>query len=678
MKFRYYLGFILAFTLLFSCQPKQNEKVETETTIVNNESFEFMAEQFADIKVLRYQVPGFDQLTLKQKKYAYFLSQAGLAGRDIIYDQNYRHNLKIRRALEVVYAKFDGDKNTSDWKNFEIYLKRIWFANGIHHHYASDKFIPEFSREYLEGLMKATRVKLDKEALEVIFNKEDRKKVNLNPETGLIKGSAVNFYGKDLTTQDVDDYYSKIETDKNQPIEKGLNTQLVKRDGELVEKVWKSGGMYAASIDQIIHWLEKAKEVTENETQAKGLGLLIDYYKTGDLKTWDAYNIVWAKSTEGDIDYINGFIEVYNDPKGYKGSYESVVQIKDFEMSKKMAALAENAQWFEDNSSLDPSHKKENVVGVSYKTVNVVSEAGDASPSTPIGINLPNNNWIREQHGSKSVSLGNIIHSYANAGTTGRLKEFAYDEDEIKHEEEYGQLADKLHTALHEVIGHASGKLNPGVGTPKETLKNYASTLEEARADLVGLYYLPDEKLVEIGISPDAKGIGKAAFDGYIRNGLMTQLIRLNLGDDIEEAHMRNRQLVAAWAMEKGAADNVIEKVTKDGKTYFEINDYDALRTLFGALLKEIQRIKSEGDFEAGKNLVETYGVKVDQEIHKEVLERNKQFKSAPYSGFINPRMVPEMDENGNIINIELHQPESFAAQMLQYAKDFTTLPDEN
>jgi dipeptidyl-peptidase-3 len=388
----------------------------------------------------------------------------------------------------------------------------------------------------------------------VIFNEKDAKKVNLNPEKGLIKGSAINFYGQNITAEDVDAYYSAMKVDKNQPVEKGLNAKLMKENGSIVEKVWKSGGMYGASIDQIIYWLGMAKEVAENEAQAKGLELLIEYYKTGDLKTWDEYNIVWAQATKGDIDYINGFIEVYNDPKGYKGSYESVVQIKDFEMSEKMAALANNAQWFEDNSTLDPSHKKKNVVGVSYKTVNVAAEAGDASPSTPIGINLPNNNWIREQHGSKSVSLGNIIHAYNNAGGSERLKEFAYDEEEVKFEEEFGQLADKLHTSLHEVIGHASGRLNPGVGTPKETMKNYASTLEEARADLVGLYYLPDEKLVEIGISPNAQSIGKAAYDGYIRNGLMTQLIRLNLGDDIEEAHMRNRQLVSAWALEKGSA----------------------------------------------------------------------------------------------------------------------------
>lgn len=595
-----------------------------------------------------------------------------------MYDQNYRHNLKIRRALENIYAKFEGDKSTADWKHFETYLKRVWFANGIHHHYANDKFIPEFSKDYLTSLIEATQTNLQGEALDVMFSQEDAKKVNLNLEKGLIKGSAINFYGQNVTAEDVDAYYTAMKVDKDQPVEKGLNTKLIKENGVLKEKVWKSGGMYGAAIDQIIYWLEMAKEVTENDAQAKGLELLIAYYQTGDLKTWDQYNIVWATAIKGDIDYINGFIEVYNDPKGYKGSYESVVQIKDFEMSEKMAALANNAQWFEDNSTLDPSHKKKNVVGVSYKTVNVAAEAGDSSPSTPIGINLPNNNWIREQHGSKSVSLGNIIHAYANAGSTGRLKEFAYDEEEIKCEEEYGQLADKLHTALHEVIGHASGQLNPGVGTPKETMKNYASTLEEARADLVGLYYLPDEKLVEIGISPDAKLIGKAAFDGYIRNGLMTQLIRLNLGDDIEEAHMRNRQLVAAWAMEKGSADQVIEKVTRDGKTYFKINDYGKLRDLFGELLKEIQRIKSEGDFESGKALVENYGVKVDQEIHKEVLDRNSQFKSAPYSGFINPTLVAKKDENGVIVDIIVEQPESFAAQMLQYAEDFTTLPDEN
>ncbi len=676
MKLKYFFSLFLMAVLVFSYQEIQKE---SDVLLVKKESqdFNYLAEQFADIKILRYQIPGFDQLSLQQKKYVYFLTQAGLAGRDIMYDQNYRHNLKIRRALENIYQNYKGDKNSDNWKNFETYLKRVWFANGIHHHYANDKFKPSFSKNYFDTLLKETKTKLAGEAYDVIFNDADTKKVNLNPDKGLVKGSAINFYSPNITEEDVDSFYSKMKSDKEKPIEKGLNSKLVKKDGKVVEQVWKSGGMYGASIDKIIFWLEKAKNVAENKTQAKGLGLLIKYYQTGDLKVWDDYNIVWAKSTDGDIDYINGFIEVYNDPKGYRGSYESVVQIKDFDMSKKMAALADNAQWFEDNSTLQKEHKKKNVVGVSYKTVNVAGEAGDSSPSTPIGINLPNNNWIREQHGSKSVSLGNIINAYNNASGSGRLKEFAYSKEEVEFEEEYGQIADKLHTALHEVIGHASGKLNEGVGTPKETMKNYASTLEEARADPVGLYYLPDEKLVEIGISPDANGVGRAAFDSYIRNGLLTQLIRLNLGDDIEEAHMRNRQLVAAWAMEKGAKEKVIEKVTKDGKTYFVINDYKKLRALFGELLREIQRIKSEGDFEAGKALVETYGVKVDQDLHKEVLERNKRFKSAPYSGFINPVLVL-VSEGDKITNIKVVQPVSFAEQMLQYAKDYTTLPDEN
>ena len=672
MKIKHLFSTILVAVLLFSYQDTNAQKKKVKS------DFNYVAEQFADVKILRYQIPGFEQLSLQQKKYVYFLTQAGLAGRDIMYDQNYRHNLKIRRSLENIYQNYKGDKTTAEWKSFETYLKQVWFANGIHHHYSNGKFTPSFSKDYLNTLLKTTNTKFEGEAYEVIFNKEDAKKVNLNADKGLIKGSAINYYGHNVTTNDVDKYYSNIKVDKKTPIEKGLNSKLVKENGVVSEKVYKSGGLYGASIDKIIFWLEKAKEVAENKEQSKGLGLLIKYYQTGDLHVWDDYNIIWATSTAGDIDYINGFIEVYNDPKGYKGSYESVVQIKDFDMSKKMAALAENAQWFEDNSTLQEAHKKKNVVGVSYKTVNVAGEAGDSSPSTPIGINLPNNNWIREQHGSKSVSLGNIIDAYNNAGGSGRLNEFAYSKEEIEVEEKYGKLADKLHTALHEVIGHASGQINEGVGTPKESLKNYASTLEEARADLVGLYFLPDDKLVEIGISPNAKGIGKAAYDGYIRNGLLTQLIRLNLGDDIEESHMRNRQLVAAWSVEKGAKNNVIEKITKEGKTYFVINDYDELRVLFGELLSEIQRIKSEGDFEAGKALVETYGVKVDQDIHKEVLERNSKFKSAPYSGFINPVLVPVTNKKGEITDVKITQPKSFSNQMLEYAKKYTTLPDVN
>jgi dipeptidyl-peptidase-3 len=660
--------------MLISCK---KETISEKTT--SNESFNYLSEQFEDTQVLRYQIPDFDKLTPQQKELVYYLTQAGLAGRDIMYDQNYRHNLKIRRSLENVYTNYQGDKTTADWKNFEIFLKRIWFANGIHHHYSTDKFVPGFTKDYLESLLKETNTELSGEAFEVLFNDKDAKKVNLDPTKDLILNSAINFYGPDVTEKDVENFYSKI-IDKSdiRPIEYGLNSKLVKENGVITEKVWKVGGMYSAAIEKIIYWLEKAKIVAENKAQGNALGLLIEYYKTGDLKTWDAYNIAWATATEGDIDYINGFVEVYNDPKGFRGSYETIVQIKDFDMSAKMAVLAENAQWFEDNSTLIESHKKKNVVGVSYKTVNVAGEAGDASPNTPIGVNLPNNNWIRQEHGSKSVSLSNIIHAYNNAGNGEKLQEFAFSSEEIELVENYGQLADKLHTSLHEVIGHASGQINKGVGMPKETLKNYASTLEEARADLVGLYYLSDKKLEELKLTDSVEKLGKAAYNSYIRNGLMTQLIRVNLGDDIEQAHMRNRQLVAAWVYEKGASDKVIEKVTKNGKTYFVVNDYNKLRKLFGDLLREIQRIKSEGDYESGKFLVEKYGVKVDQALHKEVLERSKHFKAAPYNGFINPILVPVTDKNGKITDVKVEYPTNFADQMLFYAKTYTTLPDEN
>ena len=675
MKPKITWGWLLMATLLFSCA--ESTKEETPVTEVEAaEEFNYVADQFADLRVLRYQIPGWEDLTLKEQKLVYYLTQAGLAGRDIMWDQNYRHNLTIRKALENVYTTYKGDRSTEDWKNFETYLKRVWFSNGIHHHYSNDKIKPDFSSAYLQELLKETETVLEGEAFEVIFNDKDAKKVNLSKDVDNVLASAVNFYGPDVTAAEVESFYAEKGKllDKEKPIEMGLNSKLVKENGKLVEKTWKSGGLYGAAIDKIVYWLEKAQTVAHDETQAKQFGLLIEYYKTGSLKTWDDYNIVWATNTAGNIDYINGFIEVYNDPVGYRGSYETIVEIKDFDMSKKMAVLSENAQWFEDSAPLMEDHKKKNVVGISYKTVNVAGEAGDASPSTPIGVNLPNNNWIRQQHGSKSVSLGNIINAYNNAGGSGRLKEFAHDDEEVELEEKYGKLADKLHTALHEVIGHASGQLNPGVGTPKETLKSYASTLEEGRADLVGLYYLMDPKLQELGLVDDWEAAGKAAYDGYIRNGLMTQLIRLNLGDEVEEAHMRNRQWVSAWAFEKGKAENVIEKVTKDGKTYYNINDYAKLRELFGLLLRETQRMKSEGDYEAAKALVEDYGVKVDQAIHAEVLERNKQFKSAPYSGFVNPVLVPEMDDNGEITSIKVTQPESFETQMLDYAKEYGIL----
>ncbi len=661
-----------SFTIVAQKRSAATNKVQANDHVV--------VERFADINVLRYEVPVWDKLTLKEKELVYYLTQACTSGRDIMWDQNYRHNLKIRKALENIYTHYKGDKTTADWKKFEIYLKRVWFSNGIHHHYSNDKIKPTFSKNYFLTLLKATKTQLDSSVTDILFNDVDSKKVNLDQSKGLISGSAVNFYGSGLTEDEVENYYKSFKApDPERPYSYGLNSKLVKtKAGKIEENSWKHAGMYGAAIDKIIYWLQKAKSVAENKPQADALQLLIDFYNTGNLKIWDDYNIAWLKATEGNIDYINGFVEVYNDPLGYRGSYEGVVQIKDFDMSAKMEVVSKNAQWFEDNSPLMPEHKKQNVVGISYKTVIVAGEAGDSSPSTPIGVNLPNADWIRAEYGSKSVSLGNLIDAYAKAGGKGKLQEFANDAEEIALAEQYGALADKLHTALHEVVGHASGKINPGVGTPKETLKSYASTLEEGRADLVGLYFLYHPKLQEIGLVDNWKKVGMEAYDNYIRNGMMTQLIRLELGANVEEAHMRNRQWVSSWVFEKGQKDNVIERVTRNGKTYFNINDYEKLHDLFGQLLREVQRIKSEGDYEAGKNLVENYGVKVDQKLHAEVLERSKKFPNAPYNGFVNPVYVPKLDAQGNIIDISLTEPKTFAEQMLYYAKNYSFLPLDN
>ena len=673
MKLLKIIGIFITLAVSITC----NAQV-TKTT--EKSPFDYVVEQFADIKVLRYQIPGWENLTLKEQKLVYYLTQAGTSGRDIMWDQHYKYNLKIRKALENIYKNYKGDKTAEDWKNFEIYLKRVWFSNGIHHHYSSDKIKPGFSVAYFNGLLKATKTTLSPTIEAIIFNDVDAKRVNLDESKGLLEGSAINFYDKGITLKETEDFYAmKTSPDPKRPYSYGLNSKLVHdAKGQLTEKVWKSGGMYGAAIDKIIYWLEKAKTVAENKKQGDALGLLISYYKTGSLKTWDDYNIAWLHATEGNIDYINGFIEVYNDPLGYRGSYEGIVQIKDFDMSAKMEVVSKNAQWFEDNSPLMPEHKKKNVVGVSYKTVVVAGESGDSSPATPIGVNLPNADWIRAEYGSKSVSLGNIIDSYAKAAGKGKLEEFANDEQEIALAKKYGEIGDKMHTALHEVVGHASGQINPGVGTPKESLKSYASTLEEGRADLVGLYYLYNPKLQELGLVDDWKKLGMESYDSYIRNGLMTQLVRLELGANIEEAHMRNRQWVSSWVFEKGQKDNVIEKIIRNGKTYFNITDYEKLHDLFGQLLREVQRIKSEGDFNAGKALVENYGVKVDQKLHAEVLERNKQFTSAAYSGFVNPVLVPKLDKTGKIISIKVQQPKTFAEQMLKYSKNFGFLPLEN
>ncbi len=640
-------------------------------TIYAQDNSTVLVDRFADIQILRYEVKDFDKLTLNQKKLVYFLSQAGLSGRDIIYDQNNEYNLEIRNALDQIVLNFKGDKTTEEWNKFMIYAKRVWFSNGIHHHYAMDKIMPTFTKEYLNSLIKnLSEVQLSDDAIEAIFSENvaiKRKVKDANKD--MVVASANNFYGDGVTQKMAEEFYAKksIKGDEH-PIELGLNSTLTLEKGKLVEKVWKSNGKYGKAIDQIIFWLEKAVLVGENEQQQTALLKLIEFYKTGDLHLWDDYAILWASSTKGDIDWINGFIEVYGDALGRKGSYESIVQITDFEASNQMKVLAENAQWFEDNSSILAEHKKKNVKGVSYKVVQVASESGDASPSTPIGVNLPNNNWIREEHGSKSVSLGNLIAAYAKAGGNDILEEFANDKEEIERAKKYAGKGSKMHTALHEVIGHASGQINKGVGQPAETLKNYASTLEEARADLVGLYFIMDQKLIDLGLVL-SKEVGMAEYDGYIRNGLMTQLQRLDLGKNVEEEHMQNRQLVSSWVFEKGQEEGVILKVVRNGKTFYDIQDYIKLRDLFGELLREIQRITSEGDYQAGKDLVEIYGVKVNQEIHKEVLDRVSNFNLAPYNGFVNPTFDVIHDESKEIIDVKLENNQDFVEQMLYYAK---------
>lgn len=679
-------------------KPAENNGNLTDSTavdsLVNNEedpNWKWVTEQFSDIRILRYKVPGFTELSLQQKTLLYYLSEAAVSGRDIIYDQNYKHNLLIRRTLENIYTTYSGDKSSEKWTAFHTYLKRIWFSNGIHHHYSSKKMMPEFDAAYFDELVAnsdQSKFPLERgQSLEdlvsmlkpILFDpKVDAKRVNKDKGVDLAAGSANNFY-EGVSQKEVEKYYKeRVNPNDEEPISWGLNSQMAKSGPNTIERVWKVGGMYGQSIEQIVSWLKKASEVTDNPLQKEAIDLLVAFYETGDLKKFDEYNIAWVKDTEGDIDFINGFIEVYGDAMGYRASYESVVQLKDPIASKRIKAISERAQWFEDNSPIMDEHKKAEVKGISAKVINVVMEAGDASPSTPIGINLPNANWIRSNYGSKSVNLANIVEAYDQASkSSGMLEEFAWDAADIELSKKFGGLPDNLHTDMHEVIGHASGKLNPGIAEPHTTLKSYASTLEEGRADLVALYYLMDPKLVEIGVMPSLE-VGKSHYNSYIRNGMMLQLRRLAVGEDIEEDHMRNRQLICKWVLEKGSADNVVEKKTRDGKTYFVINDYDKLRVLFGELLREIQRIKSEGDYDAAKALVEGYGVKVDPKLHQEVLDRVEKLNIAPYSGFINPVLKAVKDANGNITDVIVEYPEDFTEQHLYYAKNYSFLPNKN
>lgn len=650
--------------------------------------FTVEAEQFADIKMLRYQIPGWEELTAQQKELAYYLYEAALCGRDIIYDQKSKYGILLRKTLEAAYGTYKGDKNSADWKKFEEYCGQFWFSNGNHHHYGNEKFVPGCSEAYFAEVIKNSDASLlpvnEGENVDAFIARVtplvydmtiEPKVVDLRPDVDNVVNSSNNFY-EGVTQAEVETFYSKFDTKGDAP-SWGLNTKLMKENGQIVEKVWKVGGMYSPAIEKIVFWLEKAATVAENEQQKKSLDLLVQYYKTGDLKTFDEYSIAWVNDTASRIDVVNGFIEVYLDAIGKKGSFESVVSMKDMEATKRINAIAQQAQWFEDNSPLMPEHKKKEVKGITAKAITTIVESGDAAPATPIGINLPNADWIRKNHGSKSVSLSNIVHAYNVAKAKGGfLEEFVADDAVRARMKEHGNLASDLHTDMHECIGHASGQINPGVETTDKTLKNYASCLEEARADLVALYYAMDQKLVDIGVAPSTE-VGKAEYDSYMMNGLMTQLTRLKLGDQIEEAHMRNRALNAYWVYEKGLKDSVVTFVKKDGKTYVQINDYNKLRDLFGQLLREIQRIKSEGDYAAGKALVETYGVKVNPELHKEVLERYAKLDAKPYSGFIQPKLVPVKDGD-KITDVKVEYPESFYKQMMEYGKNYGYLPVKN
>ena len=638
------------------------------------ENFKYTIDSFADLKVMRYKIPGWENLSLQQKEYAYHLAEAAKYGRDILWDQNCKENLRVRHALEAILEADGIDRKAPGYADFLVYAKRVFFSNGIHHHYAEDKIFPSCERSYFASLMEQAGV-ADEGLLEIIYNPAIYPQRRSTDTAGdIVKESAVNFY-EGVTREEVEKYYAGIVDPKDpHPVSYGLNTKVVKgADGKVKELAWKVGGIYSPAIEKICEELAKAREVAENDIQKRALGLLIEYYNTGNLRKWDAFNIEWVKDTIGTVDFINGFIEDYNDPLGRKASWEGYVNIKDFEASRRTETLSANAQWFEDNSPVDPRFKKKTVKGVSAKVINAVCLSGDSYPSTPIGINLPNADWIRKEHGSKSVTIANITHTYDYAAQempTSTLAEFAYNKKEVEMAKKWGTIADEIHTDLHECLGHGSGQLLPGVSTT--AMGEYASALEEARADLFGLYYTADPKMVELGIMPDPEAY-KAEYAGYIRNGLMVQFTRVEPGRPNTEAHMQNRKLIAEWCYEKGAADKVIEKKVRDGKTYFVVNDYKKLRGLFAELLAEIQRIKSEGDYEAGKNLIETYAVHIDPELHKEVLERYKALNLKPYGGFINPDIVPVI-KDGSVVDYEAVYTDDYLGQMLKYGKEYGTL----
>lgn len=672
----------VATMLLTACGTSKKEAVPTD-------DFNYTVEQFADLQILRYKVKDFDKLTLKQKELVYYLSQAALEGRDILFDQNGKYNLIIRQMLETVYTDYQGDRTDSNFVNMEVYLKRVWFSNGIHHHYAADKFVPGFTPEFFKAALQSVDQKrlplaegetldqLCEEVFPVIFNPEIMKKrVNQADGEDLILTSASNYY-EGVTQAEAEKFYNSMKNPNDtMPVMFGMNSRLVKENGKIFEKVWKVDGLYGKAIEKIIYWLKKAEGVAENDQQKAVINKLVEFYTTGDLKTFDDYAILWVKDQDSKVDFVNGFTESYGDPLGLKASWESIVNFKDEEATQRAATLSANAQWFEDNSPVDKRFKKETVKGVSAKVITAAILGGDLYPSTAIGINLPNSNWIRSAQGSKSVTIANLTDAYNKAAHgNGFNEEFVYSDTERALLDKYGDLTGDLHTDLHECLGHGSGQLLPGVD--QDALRAYGSTIEEARADLFGLYYLPDAKMVELGLTPDAEAY-KGEYYSYMMNGLMTQLVRIEPGNNVEEAHMRNRQLIARWAFENGKAENVVEMVKKDGKTYVKINDYEKLRGLFGKLLAEIQRIKSEGDFNAARNLVETYAVKVDPELHKEVLARYEKLHLAPYKGFVNPVYELVTDKDGNITDVTVSYNEGYAEQMLRYSKEYANLPYRN
>ena len=637
--------------------------------------FKYTIDTFADLKVMRYRIPGWEDLTLRQKEYAYHLAEAAKFGRDILWDQNCKENLRVRHAVEAILEHYEGDRECAAFQDFTVYAKRLFFSNGIHHHYAEDKFFPACEKAYFASLLQEVGVE-DEGLLDVIYDPALYPQRRSTETAGdIVKASAVNFY-EGVTREEVEKYYaSMVDPNDPEPISYGLNTKVVKgADGVIRELPWKVGGLYSAAIEKICEELLKAREVAENDIQKRALDLLVAYYQTGDLRKWDQFNIEWVKDTIGTVDFINGFIEDYNDPLGRKASWEGYVNIKDAEASRRSDILSANAQWFEDHSPVDPRFRKEKVKGVSAKVINAVCLAGDSYPATPIGINLPNADWIRKEYGSKSVTSANITHTYDYSSQEfpkSTLTEFAYSKKEIERAKKYGTIADEIHTDLHECLGHGSGQLLPGVRTT--AMGEYASALEEARADLIGLYYTPDPKMVELGYLPDPEAY-KAEYDNYIRNGLMVQFTRVELGRPNTEAHMQNRKLIAEWCFEKGAADKVIQRKKRDGKTYFVINDYEKLRALFAQLLGEIQRIKSEGDYEAGKQLIETYAVQIDPELHKEVKARYEALDLKPYGGFVNPEIQPVVDGSGAIVDYIPVYTDDYLAQMLLYGKKYGTL----